>query len=83
VLHFIRIAAGRLARQLFPATGARRQRASVARHVQRPSPYRPLRRPDPSAWYDAGPLVRPYILDAEERVRRRREGLPQAVSTAP
>jgi hypothetical protein len=87
VFHPIRIGAAWLARQLLPASGAHRQ------HPPSPVPFnraactparRQLRRhaPTPRAWTDDGPLIRPYVLSAEEWTRRRHEGRPRAASRA-
>lgn len=84
MFHHIRVAAARLARQLVPARGAhRRSPATQLLHPARPD--RPLRSRPPSAYTspDDEPLVRPYVLNAEERARRRHETLLSAAATAP
>lgn len=79
MFHLIRRAAAWLARQLLPARGAHRL------HPEPTTPARSSRphRPDPYAWPDDGPLLRPYVLNAEEWARRRRETVPSAVGAAP
>lgn len=79
MFQLIRIAAVWLARQFLPARGAHRIAAAPSTIA---SPLR-VRRPYSYAWDDDGPLLRPYVLDAEEWARRRSEALPGAVSAAP
>jgi hypothetical protein len=54
---------------------------ALTHHVASPQPLRPRPR-DPHFWTDDGPLLRPYVLSADEWTRRRRVGRPQAVSLA-
>lgn len=79
MFQLIRIAAFWLARQLLPARGTHRLTAApggTARAL-------PVRRPHPYAWDDDGPLLRPYVLNAEEWACRRGEPAPGTVGAAP
>ncbi|WP_031519804.1 hypothetical protein [Streptomyces sp. NRRL F-5123] len=83
MFQLIRIAAVWLTRQLLPARlpaqGTHRITAAPA-GTERALP---VRRPHPYAWDDDGPLLRPYVLNAEEWARRRGELAPGTVGAAP
>lgn len=87
MFHLIGRVAAWLARQLLPDRGSHRQHPPLAEPFSRTAntPARRLLRPHaptPRAWTDDGPLIRPYVLSAEEWTRRRHESRPRAVKRA-
>jgi hypothetical protein len=80
VFQLIRAAASRL---FPPARGSHRQNPVIARPLPdsaaAPRPLRPHHR-SAHTWTDDGPLLRPYVLSADEWTLRRSENRPQAVS---
>jgi hypothetical protein len=74
------------ATRLFPLAGdIHRQHRVIAQPLPDPMTVpRTLRAHHRSAhtWTDDGPLLRPYVLSADEWTRRRRENGPQAVRLA-
>ena len=74
------------ARLPLPGRGVHRHRPYIAAPAPQPAAIaRPLRahRAPPYVWTDDGPLLRPYVLDADEWTRRRRESRTQTVGAAP
>jgi hypothetical protein len=82
VFQLIRAAASRL---FPPARGTHRQHRLIAQPFPEstavPRTLRPHHR-CAHTWTDDGPLLRPYVLSADEWTRRRGENGPQAVSLA-
>jgi hypothetical protein len=82
VFQLFRAAASRL---FPPARGMHRQHRVIAHPLPdlmaAPLPLRPHHR-SAHTWTDDGPLLRPYVLSADEWTRRRSENRPQAVSLA-
>lgn len=80
MFQLIRAAASRL---FPPARGIHRQHRVIAQPLPDPMTVpRTLRPHHRSAhtWTDDGPLLRPYVLSADEWTRRCSENRPQAVS---
>ncbi len=84
MLHRIRRAADWFVQQLFPTTAGTPQRPPTTAPfgLAASTPARRTLRfhaPAPHFWTDEGPLLRPYVLSAEEWTRRRRESRARAV----